>query len=164
MSVNTTSFSAEFTHTICEYWERCRKPSYTQQLRCTWHQQSGNGDRSWSTECKTLGHTKILKTQEVLNMCICIYTHVYIYIHLSPYIFIHLYIYISLHIFIHLHISLYKSLSQLEGKYFTAQSTGKQNGTDFPKGKKIKYFHAERKRRGKYVQHHSSQAFCFPCC
>lgn len=158
MSVNTQSFSAEFTHTICEYWERCRKPSYTQQLRCTWHQQSGSGDSSWSTECMALGHTKILKTQEVLNM------YIYIYTHLSPYIFIHLYIYISLHIFIHLHISLYKSLSQLEGKYFTAQSTGKQNGTDFPKGKNNKIFPCRKEEEGEICSDRSSQAFFSPCC
>lgn len=84
-----------------------------------------------------LGHTKVLKTQEVLNT----------YIYISLYIFTHLYIYISL----------YKSLSQLEGEYFTAQSTRKENSADFPRGKR-NYFHAERKRRRKYVQHSSFQS------
>lgn len=81
----------------------------------------------------------------------------YIYISLGRYLYIciytslYVYLYISLSIYIYIYF--YKSLSQLKGNCFTAQSTGKENGTE---KEKKKYFHAEIKRKN--VEHPSFQS------
>lgn len=52
----------------------------------------------------------------------------YIYISLDRYLYIC--IYTSLYVYLYIYIYFYKSLTQLEGKCFTAQSTGKEIGTE----------------------------------
>lgn len=118
MGVNTESFSAEFT-----------QPANTMRGA---ESRVIPSSSSWGSLAPVVwklrqflqywehgfGPQKILTTQEVLKM--------YIYISLDRY----LYICISTSLYVYLYIYFYKSLSQLEGKCFTAQSTGKENSTE----------------------------------
>lgn len=122
MWANTESFSAEFTQSTntmrgAESRVIPRSSSWGSLAPAVWKLRQLL--QYWE---HGFGPQKIPKTQEALKM--------YMHISLDRYLYICIYTSLCVYLYIYVYIYFYKSLSQLEGKCFTAQSTGKENGTE----------------------------------